>query len=123
MNLIIYAGKAFAADFTVVSDDGVTGEQLDPSDTGIFDIVTSGPNPTCVLSGIAMTIIDADNGVFELTLTADETALLSQNVGFKEDKYSPLSNYLGFMNFTLVSGDRQATVDIYVKEIPSCVIA
>ena len=116
----IHSGKPFSADFTVVSSDGVTGEQLDPTDTATFDSVTNGVNPTCVLSGIPMTIVDADNGTFNLSLTAEQTTTLSQDIGFKEDKYSTLSNYLGYISFVLVSGDRAATVDVYVRSIPAC---
>jgi len=118
----IHSGKPFSVDFTVVSSGGVTGEVLDPTDTATFDLVTNGSNPTCVLGDLPMTIVDADNGVFNLSLTAEQTTLLSQDIGFKEDKYSTLSNYLGYMSFNLVSGDRAATVDVYVREIPGCEI-
>ena len=121
--LEIHSGKPFSADFTVVSSDGVTGEVLDPADTATFDIVTNGNTPTCILSNIPMTIIDAPNGVFNLTLTEAETTLLSQDIGFREDRYPTLSNYLGYMSFVLVSGDRAATVDVFVKEVPACVPA
>ncbi len=120
MKLEIHSGKPFSADFTVVSSDGVTGEQLDPSDTATFELVTNGANPTCILSNIAMTIVDAPNGTFNLSLTAEQTILLDQDIAFKEDKYPTLSNYLGYISFTLVSGDRAATVDVYVRSIPSC---
>ena len=118
--LTIYAGKEFSADFTVVSDDGVTGIILEDSDTGTFDLLSNGNNPTCVIGGIPMTITDKDNGVFNLTLTADQTSVLSQDICFKEDKYATLSNYKGMLDFKLAAGDRQATIDIYVEETPTC---
>jgi len=117
MRLILYAGKAFTADFTVVSDDGVTAEVLDPSDTATFSAQTSGVNPESILSNIPMTLIDADNGLFELSLTALQTSEFKQYVGFQEDNYNPIGNHDGYLDFTLVSGDRQATVTISVKEI------
>ena len=120
MKLEIHAGREFSADFSVVSADGLTGEELDPTDTGTFSLVTSGSNPTCVLDLIPMTIVDADNGVFNLALTAEQTSLLAQDVAFKEDRYPTLSNYLGYLDFILVSGNKQATIDVFVREIPTC---
>ena len=118
--LEIHAGRPFSCDFTVISSDGVTGEVLDPTDTGTFSLTTSGVTPTCVLDLIPMTIVDAPNGVFNLSLTAAQTSPLTQDVGFKEDKYNTLSNYLGYLDFDLVSGSRQATVDVFVRQVPSC---
>ncbi len=117
MKLIIYAGREFKADFTVVSDDGVTAEVLDASDTATFSAQTSGVAPVNILTDIPMTLIDADNGLFELTLTPEQTTLFSQYVGFQEDCFQPICNNMGFIDFTLVSGNRQATVTIAVKEI------
>ena len=117
MKLEIYAGREFSADFTVTSADGVTGEQLDPTDTAAFTLSSNGVSPVCVIDSHAMTPIDEANGIFNLTLTSLQTADLKQDIGFKEDRYSTVSNYTGFMDFTLVSGDRQASVPIFVKEV------
>lgn len=120
---IIYAGLKFESDVILISSDGVTGEQLDPNDTGVITITTAGVNPECVLANIPMTVTDADNGIFTLTLTAEETSLLKQDLGFKEDGYRPIGNYTGFMEFNLVSGDRQVEVLISVKEVAQCPIS
>jgi len=117
---VIYAGKAFSNDFEIVSSDGLTPEVLDPSDTGTITIQTSGPNPECILDAIPMTLIDTDNGLFEMSLTAEQTALLSQYVGFKEDGFKPIGNYEGLLDFTLVSGNKQAMITISVKSIATC---
>ena len=117
MRLTIYAGKAFSADFTVVSTDGITPLVLDPNDTAVFSLSTNGVTPTIVLQDIALVIIDAANGLFSLTLSAEDTASLKQDIGAKEDKYSLLSNYLGLIDFSLVAGDRQASMDMYVREV------
>ncbi len=117
MKLIVYAGREFKADFTVVSDDGVTGEVLDASDTATFSAQTSGVSPVSILKDVPMTLIDADNGLFELNLTTVQTELFHQYLGFQEDCFSPICNHTGYIDFTLVSGDRQATVSIAVKEI------
>ena len=115
---LIYAGREWKHKFRVVSDDGVTGEILNPSDTATITISTAGANPECVLSNIPMVLIDAQNGLFEATLTDSETALLTQKVGFQEDGYSPIGNYDGYLAFTLVSGNRGADILIAVKEVP-----
>jgi len=115
---VIYAGRDFTADFTVVSSDGVTPEVLDPGDTGSMSIVTAGGNPKAIINDIPMTLIDADNGLFELTMTAEETSLLEDYVGFQEDGYSPIGNYDGYLEFNLKSGNRSATIVVRVKEIP-----
>ena len=117
MKLIVYAGREFKADFTVVSADGVTGEVLDPTDTATFSAQTSGPNPESILKDVPMTLIDADNGLFELNLTTAQTSVFKQYIGFQEDCFNPICNHTGYLDFILVSGDRQATVSIAVKEI------
>ena len=117
---IIYAGRAWKHNFRVVSDDGVTAEVLDPTDTATLTISTAGATPTCILSNIPMTLLDATNGLFEASLTAEQTVLLKQKVGFQEDGYSAIGNYDGYMEFTLVSGNRQASIIIGVQEIPVC---
>ena len=120
MKLIIYTNQEFSADFTVVSSDGSTGEVLDPSDTATFKLVTKGANPQCVIDNVQLTQVDPNNGIFNLTLNPTQTALLHSKLGFEEDKFSPLDNYTGYLEFNLVSGKRQATVDIAVEDIPTC---
>jgi hypothetical protein len=117
MKLEIYTGREFSADFTVVSDDGVTGIVLDPSDSATLTISSNGYNPQVILNEVAMTIVDADNGLFNITLTPEQTELLDQKIGFEEDQYNTLSNYSGFIDFKLASGNRQAAIDLYVKGV------
>ena len=117
MKLTIYAGKVFSADFTVVSNDGITPEDLAIGDTAVFTLSTNGSNPRQIICDHAMTLIDVPNGLFNLTLTVDETEGLTQDIGFQEDRYKPLSNYIGYIDFKLASGDRQAMVDMFVKEV------
>ena len=122
MKLIIYTNQKFSADFTVVSSDGFTGEVLEPEDTATFKLVTKGPNSKCVIDNVPLTIVDINNGVFNLTLTPEQTASLSSKPGFEEDKFIPMDNYVGYLEFNLSTGNRQATVDIAVEEIPTCQI-
>ena len=118
---IIYSGKEWKHKFKVVSDDGITPEQLDPNDTATITISKSGAVPECVLADVPMVLLDAQNGLFEVQLTVAQTSLLKQFVGFQEDGYPPIGNYDGVLDFTLVSGNRQADITIGVKEVPVCV--
>ncbi len=120
MRLVIYAGQLFSADFTVVSGDGVTGETLLPGDTGTFSVIKSGLDAECVIGPVSMTIIEYDNGLFNVELSIEQTSLLTTVLGGEEDQFSSISNYNGYLNFTLEAGDRQATVPIYVEEVPTC---
>jgi len=116
----IYAGRQWSSDITIVSSNGLTGEILVPSDTGTFMIQTTGDKPVCVIEPTDMTIIDADNGIMNITFTAEQTSLLSQEVAFAEDNYPSQSLYKGIMSFSLASGNRDAMADIYVREVASC---
>jgi len=119
---IIYAGRDYTADFTLVSNDGTTPQKLNTIDTGTITIFSSGPEGECILSNISLNLTDKDNGLFTVFLTAEQTAKLAQKLGFEEDSYSPIGNYEGFLDFNLVSGNRQALIQINVKEVPSCPI-
>jgi len=115
-NFIIYSGVEFSAKFTVMSDDGMTGVTLDPNDTGTFKVLDL--KGVEVIAPVNMTIVDADNGVFKLDLTAEQTVLLDAKYGFEEDKYVPRMSYTGYMEFKLAnSSDRSATIDVYVKKV------
>ena len=117
---IIYSGKEWKHKFKIVSDDGINPEQLDVNDTATITISTSGANPECVLANVPMVLLDVQNGLFEVQLTADQTRLLKQFVGFQEDGFPPIGNYDGVLDFILVSGNRQSDITIGVKEVPVC---
>jgi hypothetical protein len=115
--LEIIIGTRFSADFTLSDRDGFTGVVLDPTDTAVFTLTTAGETNTVVLDKIPMTIVDADNGVFNLTLDETQTAILEQDIGFKEDRYNTISNYNGRIDFNVskVSPDPQAVLPVFVK--------
>lgn len=116
MKLEIIIGTNFSADFTLVSKDGVTGVELQPSDTATFTLTTNGYTNTEILSDIPLTIVDAANGIFNLTLTDEQTALLEQKIGFEEDHYYSRSNYNGRLDFnTAELGQTQAVLNVFVK--------
>ena len=117
---IIYTGREWKQKFRVVSDDGITAEVLDPTDTATITILTAGANPTCVIAATDMVLIDADNGLFEAQLTTEQTADLEQKIGFQEDGYGTIGNHDGYLEFTLVSGNRQASILVDVKKVASC---
>jgi len=124
MQFIVYSGKALTTDFTLISSDGTTPEVLNSGDTGTFSAQTSGPNPVSILKDIPIHILkkaddtlDLNSGTFELTLTAKQTACFKQYVGFQEDGFNAIGNHDGYLDFKLVSGDRQALITIAVKEI------
>lgn len=116
---IVYAGRSWKQEFTVLSDDGVTGQTLDPTDTATISIISAGPTGECILDNIPMTVLDESNGLFEVELTAEQTALLKGKYGFQEDNYSPIGTHLGLLQFTLVSGD--ITTDIPIAVIGAAV--
>ena len=116
----ILAGLPFESLVLILSDDGMTGEVLQPTDTATFAIYESAGSQACVLAPVNMPIYDANNGQFELKLTADQTSPLEQYVGFQEDLYKSLSQYTGVIACTLSAGNRTVTVPVYVKKIASC---
>ena len=118
MKFEILAGLPFTADIAV--NDGQLNQVLDPGDTATFQVNTVGSNPKCIIPPVAMTIKDADNGLFTLVLTAEQTTLLKGLVAFQEDRFPTLQSHIGIFAFTLVSGNRQATVPIFVKEVVEC---
>ena len=120
MKLKLYTNKEFSTNFTVISDDGVTGLVLDPTDTATFTVSSAGPNPTCVIQPVAMTIVDADNGLWNVTIPATDTTGLVQEIGGQEDSFNPLNTYTGFLDFILVSGNRQATCPLFIIETGLC---
>ena len=117
MKLTIIAGLPFNADFTVLSTDGMTPVYLDPEDSATFTLSTAGVNPTVVIDAVAMVVVDYENGLFTINLDASQTMGLEQEVGFAEDKYPTQNKYKAILQFNLVSGDRDATMPIYVEEI------
>jgi hypothetical protein len=120
MKVEILAGLPWSSDFTIVSSDGVTGVELEDTDTATFSIQTAGTNVTCVIEPVDMTIIDAENGIFNVKLTDLQTALLEQEVGGQEDNYPSLNKYLAIIDCKLADGDRTATVPVFVKEVGQC---
>ena len=86
--LIIIKGRPYEAKFIIKASGSLTGVDLDPLlDTGTFTLSSSGVNPCLLLSKIPMTITDAPNGEFTLTLTAEQTLDLPYDIEFGEDGY------------------------------------
>ena len=117
MKFEIIIGKTYTADFQVVSDDGMTPEELAPTDTATFTLSTAGAVNETIIDAHPMTLTDAANGKFEVSLSEAQTALLTQSVGFAEDRYPTFATYIGLVDFTLVSGNRYATIDVFARGI------
>jgi len=120
MKVEIFAGLDWSGDFTILSDDGLTPVILSDSDTGTLMVQTNGSDVECVIQPVSMTIVDADNGLFNASLSSEQTSLLKQEIGFAEDGYPSMGNYSGVLNFILESGNRQDVFTIHVKEVSSC---
>lgn len=118
MKFEILAGLPYSANITV--SDGLTGVVLDSTDTGTMQINSIGMDKACVMAPKPMTIVDAQNGVFNISLTAAETSTLIERLGFREDRLPSMQNYIGVFEFTLTTGIRSAVVPIYVQEVASC---
>ena len=120
MKLKIYAGRQFNADFTIIDSTGLTGEVLDDTFTAEFSVCTAGLSPVCILGPIPMTVIDKDNGLINVSLTPEQTTLLTQEVGGQEDMYSPLHTYNGFIDYVIPEGPKQVHCPLFVIEAPRC---
>ena len=117
MKFEIIIGKTYTADFQVVSDDGMTAVELDPTDTATFTLSTAGAVNETIIDAHPMTLTDAANGKFEVSLSEAQTVLLEQSVGFAEDRYPTTATYIGLADFRLTSGDRYATVAVFARGI------
>lgn len=71
--------------------------------TGTFNLSSLGESSCKVLEGIEMTIeeeLDAINGRFTLTLTAEQTSGLGTKLAFEEDGYPTLPTYKARLDIT-----------------------
>ncbi len=116
MKLEITSNRDFTVDFTVISSDGTTPELLDPTDTATIEIQTAGLGTTSVIPQLPIQIKDINNGLFTTTIDKSLTGLLDSDIGFAEDNYPTQGNYKALLTFTLVSGNRDATMPVYVIE-------
>lgn len=96
MRFQIVRGQPFECTITLKATGSITGITLDPSDTATFTLTQSNNN-CMVLSQIPMTIEDANNGKFKLTLTAEQTQDLYTDNSFREDGSKPLVTHKGLI--------------------------
>jgi hypothetical protein len=68
-----------------------------------------------------MTIFDASNGKFKLTLTAEQTTGLKGDVGFGEDRYNSIPTHKALLDITTAAeGKIYATLpEVYIEKIGS----
>ncbi len=86
---VIPEGRAFECIFPVKEPNSPTPMDLTGA-SGTFTMSTIGVGPCIVLDNIPMTVYDALNGKFKLTLTAEQTTGLVSSEAFEEDGF-PLS--------------------------------
>ena len=120
MKIEIIKGRAWTSDFTIVSDDGVTPVVLEQTDTATFSISTIGSTPECIIEPIPMTVKDADNGLFSVTLSTEDTAKLESRIGAEEDRFPTMVSHIGIVDCKLDSGDRTSSVDVFIRDDGTC---
>ncbi len=86
---VIPEGRAFECIFPIKQPNSPTPMDLTGA-TGTFTMSTIGKGSCIVLDKIPMTVYDALNGKFKLSLTAEQTTGLVSSEAFEEDGY-PLS--------------------------------
>jgi len=92
MKFTIPAGRAFECTFQIKEPNSSTPMDLTGA-TGTFTMSTIGVNPCIVLDKITMTVDDALNGKFKLSLTAEQTTGLVSSKAGQEDGYPLTATY------------------------------
>ena len=120
--LIIVRARPYEAKFIIKASGSLTGVDLDPdNDMGTFTLYSSGVNQVLLLDKVPMTITDAPNGEFTLTLTAEQTADLPYDVEFGEDFFPLVATCKAVLDIdTLAEGKIFAQIpEIYVEHVGS----
>jgi len=92
MKFTIPEGRDFECLFQIKEPNSTTPMDLTGA-TGTFTMSTIGKQPCIVLNNIPMTVYDAVNGKFKLSLTAEQTTGLATDTGFQEDGYPLTATY------------------------------
>ena len=93
---IIPEGRSFECIFVIKEPNSTTPMDLTGA-TGTFTMSTIGSNPCIVLDNISMSVDDALNGKFKLSLTAEQTTGLESANAFAEDGYPLSATYSGLL--------------------------
>jgi len=97
--MVIVEGKQFEAIFVIKQPGSETPLDLTGS-TGTFTMSTTGENPCKVIDNKAMTLYDAINGKFKITLSSEETTGLDSDVAFEEDGFPLAATYKAYLDIT-----------------------
>ena len=91
MNFTIQEGSDFYCEFTV-KEPGASVPMNISGATGTFTLSTIG-HDNCIAITAPLNVVDGQNGVIAVSLTADQTKGLISRVGFPEDGYMPIPTY------------------------------
>jgi len=103
MRFSIIKNRPFECIITIKAPGSVTGLPLDPGDTAYFTLSGIGRNGCKYIDLKPMSIYDASNGKFKLELTAEETANLPVETGFKEDSAKSMPTCKGLVEANTAS--------------------
>ncbi len=99
MKYIIPKGKDFYCEFTI-KEPGA-GVPMDVEGmTGTFTLSEIGIDP-CVVLVTDIFVVDAENGLIAINLTANETNSLETRIGFAEDGYPIMATYSASLDLLL----------------------
>jgi len=119
MKFIIKAGQAFSTTFVLKEPGSTTAMVLDSGDTGTFSLYTSGADSCRVVTNKALSLTDAPNGEFTLSLSSSETEDLIGSIGGEEDGYPLFPNHFAELTFETDSeGTINASIPlVYVQGV------
>ena len=120
MRFVINRGQPFSCEF-VIKQPGASVPLDITGSIGTFTLSTIGINACIVIPATPLTIVDdlaAQNGQFNLDLTAEQTTDLVGNKGFAEDGYQLIATYTGALDiWHPEEGDIFVDIaQIYVKD-------
>ena len=99
MKYIIPKGKDFYCEF-IIKEPGA-GVPMDVGGmTGTFTLSEIGIAP-CVVLITNIFVVDAENGLIAINLSAEETSLLESRSGFAEDCYPLIATYSASLDLLL----------------------
>ena len=110
-------GREFEGIFVIKEPNSGTPLDLTGA-SGTFTLSSIGVAGCVVIDKKAMTIFDAINGKFKITLTADETATLETSLGLQEDGYPLSATYKALLDIDASVGKVYVRVpQIYVESV------
>ncbi len=121
MRFVINEGQEFTCEF-VIKQPGASVPLDITGATGTFTMSTNGPISCEVISATPLVIeneLNGQNGIFTLTLTAEQTTGLQGDKGFAEDGYPLIATHTGALDIQHpIEGEIFVDIaKIYVKNL------